>query len=342
MTIPRLYLTARLFWRTLALFGIAATSMAFACGDITVGGGPTDNRPCYTGHNQEWTDRQLDVVRNEPRRCPYVVQASMNLLPYQFTITTPTNWTSGTMFMSIFDVNNARLTTDSRVLVIDPNNSAQRIAVFSGTYQAAIFRNGGGLPRDSAHFDGPGLAKGWLIIPGNNQFGTPSISGPLSVPVGQSATWISAPGRDTISYLYQWRQNGSNLTGATGAAYGASYTAPGTYSLSVVSTRSDYSADTTTVTVNAVFSASVSGPTAVRPSPCSYNYTVSKTGGVAPVTHTWLIDGSPVSGTSNSKSVSWTTSGPHTIAVNVADAVGNTTFANLNVNVSSSNPACQL
>lgn len=182
----------------------------------------------------------------------------------------------------------------------------------------------------------------------------PSISAqPASktVTVGQTATFsIAAAGTGTLTY--QWKKNGTGISGATAA----SYTTPATtgadngaqFTVTVTDVVSSVTSGSATLTVDA--------PPSITGQPVSRTVNVGQTAsfsvtatGTAPLTYQWNKNGAAISG---ANSASYTTPGTTSanngtqFTVTVTNSFGNATSiaATLTVNVPptiSSQPASQ-
>ncbi len=180
----------------------------------------------------------------------------------------------------------------------------------------------------------------------------PSITsqpGNQTVTAGQMATFsVSAAGTAPLSY--QWRKNGSNITGATSNSYTtpATTTADSGSTFSVVVTNSAGSApsNNATLTVNAA---------AVAPSitsqPASQTVTAGQTAtftvsasGTAPMSYQWRKNGSNITGatsTTYTTPATTTSDSGSTFSIMVTNSAGSVTSNNaiLNVNAAAVAPS---
>lgn len=119
-----------------------------------------------------------------------------------------------------------------------------------------------------------------------------SITGPADICAGDTATFVSAT---VTGIVYQWQNTGSNLPGATNANYQAMFS--GNYRVYVRDGNS--CTDTSNVialNVHARPSAAVSGPHAI----CAGDTATLQVAAAAGNTYTWKVNGSPISGATNS------------------------------------------
>jgi len=111
---------------------------------------------------------------------------------------------------------------------------------------------------------------------------------------GQSVTFTANPANGGTSPIYQWKNGGTNISGATGATY-TSTTLANNDAISVSMTSNAGCVSTPTVASNSismtvnpepVFDASVSGPTSVTSNQSSVNYSVTSQPGM---TYVWSV-----------------------------------------------------
>jgi len=319
-------------------------AVAAACGfDGGTGGGqmPPDQRQCLVDGNNEWKDvAQAQIVRLEPRRCPYTVSAVGAALPFRFYLDilfSSQTIGGGAVYTKVFDRNRVERFDGQFAFTQNHPSDPNRIrASISGSYPAGY----GSPPRDSGHFNfltNAGVALGGILLPGNVSTSSPSVAGPNSVLVGTTGTWRAVPQRDTVSYLYQWQLDGQNITGATFPTHTGSLLTVGNHTLSVTVEQSDYSTQTANYSVSATFGASIAGWTSVRRnSQCTWSATTQ--GGSQPFQYSWKKNGTTIGG--NSAEITTFFGSTGNLTVDVTDSYGNSTNAYLAVTVSSTGPFC--
>ena len=180
----------------------------------------------------------------------------------------------------------------------------------------------------------------------------PSItSQPASqtVTAGQTASF-SVAARGTAPLSYQWRKNGTNISGATSSSYTTPATATtdsgSTFSVVVTNSAGSATSNNATLTVNAA---------AVAPSitaqPASQTVTAGQTAtfsvsanGTAPLSYQWRRNGTNISGATSSSyttPATATTDSGSTFSVVVTNSAGSATSNNavLNVNAAAVAPS---
>jgi len=176
----------------------------------------------------------------------------------------------------------------------------------------------------------------------------PSITtqpGNQSVTAGQTATFsVSATGTAPMSY--QWRKNGTSISGATASSYttpATSMTDSGsTFSVSISNSAGSVTSNNATLTVN---QAAPIAPS-IATQPASQTVTVGQTAtfsvlatGTGPLSYQWRMNGTNVSGANGS---SYTTSATTTgmsgsaYSVVVSNSAGSVTSGNAMLTVNSS------
>ena len=183
----------------------------------------------------------------------------------------------------------------------------------------------------------------------NSAATAPSItSQPASqtVTAGQTATFsVSASGTAPLSY--QWRKNGTNITGATSSSYTtpATTTADSGSTFSVVVSNSAGSATSNNAVLN-VNSGATAPSITTQPANQSVNagqtaaFSVSATG-TAPMTYQWRKNGTSISGaTSSSYTTPATTMADNasTFSVMISNSAGSVTSNNATLTVNQSGP----
>jgi Immunoglobulin domain/Immunoglobulin I-set domain/Abnormal spindle-like microcephaly-assoc'd, ASPM-SPD-2-Hydin len=160
-----------------------------------------------------------------------------------------------------------------------------------------------------------------------------------TVAVGQTATFsVTASGSGTLTY--QWKKNGTVVSGATSA----SYTTPATvasdngssFTVTVTSSTGNVTSNAATLTVNTPPSITTQPGSATVIAGQTATFSVAATG-TAPLTYQWKMNGTAIGGaTSTSYTTPVTTTGNsgEQFTVTVTNAAGNTTSnaATLTVN----------
>ena len=141
---------------------------------------------------------------------------------------------------------------------------------------------------------------------------------------GVNCATVAATG--TAPLAYQWRRNGTNIAGATGASYGA--TTDGSYTVVVSNTAGSVTSSAATVTVVV--------PPVITTQPASVTINQGQTTtlrvvatGTSP-TYQWRRDGNSIAGATAS---SYTTGTPGSYSVVVSNAAGSVTSTAATVTV---------
>jgi hypothetical protein len=176
----------------------------------------------------------------------------------------------------------------------------------------------------------------------------PSITtqpGNQSVTTGQTATFsVSASGTAPMSY--QWRKNGTSISGATAGSYTTPVTSMtdsgSTFSVSISNSAGSVTSNNATLTVNQAAAVAPS----ITTQPASQTVTVGQTAtfsvlatGTGPLSYQWRMNGTNVSGANGSSyTTSATTSGMSGSAysVIVSNSAGSMTSSNAMLTVNSS------
>ena len=136
-----------------------------------------------------------------------------------------------------------------------------------------------------------------------NEIVAPTITGQpsdLTVTEGQAATFsVTATGTAPLSY--QWQRNGSDIPGATGAAYTIPATVAGDngamFRCVVTNTAGSVPSDAATLTVNAAVAPSITGQpsdqSVTEGQPASFSVTAD---GTSPLSYQWQRGGSDIPG----------------------------------------------
>jgi hypothetical protein len=138
------------------------------------------------------------------------------------------------------------------------------------------------------------------------------------------------PSVDTIGYGYEWYWDGVYQPGWEDVRrMKRNLPVAGTYTLRVDQILLD-TVFTTTKTIVVPVTTNVSGPPIVEPW-VSNLYQVSATGGTAPYTYSWTVDGTYYGSGSSINTPAWNQYTEHDITVSVTDANAATGYAELHV-----------
>ena len=168
---------------------------------------------------------------------------------------------------------------------------------------------------------------------------SPASLNDQTVTEGQTANFsVTATGTGPLSY--QWRKDGSNISGATSASYSISSTNlsdAGDYSVRVSNSAGNVTSNNATLTVNQQWwrprsPASLNDQTVTEGQTANFSVTATGTG---PLSYQWRKDGSNISGaTSASYSISSTNlSDAGDYSVRVSNSAGNVTSNNATLTV---------
>ncbi len=204
--------------------------------------------------------------------------------------------------------------------VVDPTD---RNVVYAGTHLglyrsadggASWSRWGSGLPLvnvtdvwvapDASKVRVATFGRGFWELQGEDVATAPSITGHpqnQTVNAGATATFtVTATG--TAPLTYQWKKNGTAVSGATSA----SYTTPATtstdngasFTVTVSNTAGTVTSNAATLTVNTPSTLAISTQPASQTvaSGSSVSFTVAASGGTAPYTYQWYKNGTAISG----------------------------------------------
>ena len=157
----------------------------------------------------------------------------------------------------------------------------------------------------------------------------PSVSvSPTSVTldVDKSQVFTSSVSGGTSPYTYQWYQNGTAIVGATGSSYNFTPFSNGHYNFYVnVTDSADAKAESNTAktTVNNALYIIISPSSVTLDADQSRTFISTASGGTSPFSYQWYLNGSAVSGATNS---TWTftpsSTGSYDIYVTANDTVG--------------------
>jgi hypothetical protein len=149
-----------------------------------------------------------------------------------------------------------------------------------------------------------------------------------SIIMGQSVTFTSAATGGTPPYSYQWYLNGSAVSGATSPTWTFTPTTTGFYIVYLNVTDSvpkTAKSNEASVTAAPQLTVSISPTSASLLVGQSVTFTSIVSGGYAPYSYQWYLNGNPVSGaTSNTWVFTPTASGIHYVHLKVTDAKANT------------------
>ncbi|MEM3454484.1 MAG: PKD domain-containing protein [Thermoproteota archaeon] len=166
-----------------------------------------------------------------------------------------------------------------------------------------------------------------------------SISGPTSGTVNTNYTYVAVVSGGTAPYTYSWSiEDGTPSTGNS-SSITTRWSNAGTYliTLTVTDSQGKVATANLTVIISAIINSlnvSISGNvSACLNTPVVFTANVS--GGTPPYTYSWSGGGTPSTGTGNSFTTQWSTTGSKTISLSVTDSSGNNRTATLNVSVSS-------
>jgi hypothetical protein len=334
--------------RVVAVAAVSYWGLALNCplwpGPVPPGGGQNhDNRTCSASGNNAWSTASLADSNIAPK-CLYSVTAPNQTVSYHFFVVGPnSSFLTGSnfLFMNVYTVAHVLNTSGGASFVTNPNNSNQQRADVSGLMGGGI-ATAPVLPLDSADFQTNtvyGNAEGWITIPGRVDAAASSIVGPNPALLGRTNTFRASPTWDTTFYTYQWRENGHDVTGATGAKYSTSWNTPGTDTVAVYVARTSGKSDTVVFPVINSFTVTLTGPTQVRSPGGTCSWSASPNGGSGAITYNWTWNGVHVgSGVSITHEVP---SPPNALALSLTDALGNHATASRSISlVSTGGTAC--
>ena len=334
----------------------APAFLLFACGGSSTPSN-VDTRPCVFAPSALMATWGMTGDLSEPRRCPYVVRRPGDSTQFVINVRGPETYNTSSGFERdgyafVKNVRNQQASQSYTAQSIhdpNPSNLTNRVLIqFIGKFAAGV---GGStasiLPYDTAvlvltaWYGYTGNVYATMGLPGNvdSTLGK-SLVGSATIPLGSSASWSVATPRDTISYQYAWRINGQTQVGAVGNSFTTSFQSPGTRTLSAVSYRSDYSADTVPMSVSVIFTSTVSGKSTTK-RPCALTYTTSVVGGIAPLTRVWKLNGQAIG--TNSASVDLTVDwlGTQTLSATTTDNVGNVSSGSMSITGTSTGQCTQ-
>lgn len=283
----------------------------------------------------------------EPRRCPYSARALNTDIPFNFLLVGTYEYVpqpGGVMVVNRYAEN---VGSASGYWVENIFNSPQTTLQLAGTFIGGSHNDYHPLDQArlsvwagyQANYD---LLEKWIEMPGNvGQYATGGpVFGPSSVVLGQTATYAKVTELDSISYMYQWSVNGQQVNGAVGNQYARTFLSPGTHVLSVVTRTSDCVPDTASITVTALYSASIAGPSTVH-KPCTVQYEGAVVGGVPSLSFAWTSNGASLGSSSTILDLTVNWLGSRTLSVTVTDAAGNAASASKGVTGTTSGQCVQ-
>ena len=151
-----------------------------------------------------------------------------------------------------------------------------------------------------------------------------------TVAVGQTATFsVTATGTGTLTY--QWKKNGTAISGATSASYTTPATVSSdngaTFTVTIASSTGNVTSSAATLTVNTPpsITAQPANTTVIAGQTATFSVTAA---GTAPLTYQWKMNGTAISGaTSSSYTTAATTTGNSSeqFSVTVTNSSGNIT-----------------
>lgn len=332
--------------RSAAVAAICYWGLAASClwpGPVPKKGGEHDEpRTCHAGGNNAWSSAQLADSNIAPQ-CNYTVFAANQTLNFHFYVAGPnSSFFAGSnfLFMNIYDVYHHLNSSGGASFVSNPNNSLQQRADVTGLMVGGI-ATPPTLPLDSADFTTSvtaGNAEGWLTVPGRVDNSSSTVIGPNATLLGRSNSWRASPYWDTSMYAFQWQMNGTNISGATGAQYSATWNSPGIFPLRAIVYRTSGSSDTVNYPVSNTFTVSLNGPTKVTPPGGSCTWSAVANGGGGTVAYQWTWDGAAVgSGASFNQDVSGS---PHTLGISLTDSYSNHASTSRTITIGTGGTAC--
>ncbi|MHB1708716.1 MAG: beta strand repeat-containing protein [Thermoplasmataceae archaeon] len=166
--------------------------------------------------------------------------------------------------------------------------------------------------------------------------------------VGNSVTFTASASGGTPGYTYNWYEDGTLISGASGSTYTpAAYNSSGSYDYAVtVTDGAGYTTSTSltgaslTETVDSDPTVSASASTTTADVGYSITFSSTPSGGTSPYTYSWTINGTQVS-TSQDFSYSFSSAGSYTVEVTVTDSIGKTYSASVTVTINN-NPTVSI
>ena len=153
--------------------------------------------------------------------------------------------------------------------------------------------------------------------------------------VNNTITFTSSAFNGTTPYTYAWYIDGTLQSNVT-SSFDYKFTTAGTYTIESIVTDANGTKtyDNYTETVNADPTVTVvPSYTDIDPN-YTDSFTASVSGGTAPYTYAWFVNGNQETGSSSAFSYDFTTSGTYTVSVQVTDALGNTARTSITITVS--------
>ncbi|MEM3454483.1 MAG: PKD domain-containing protein [Thermoproteota archaeon] len=148
---------------------------------------------------------------------------------------------------------------------------------------------------------------------------TVSITGPTSTIVNTPTTYTANVSGGKPPYTYTWSNGGT----ASSSQYTWSLSGTYTVSINVKDSMGNQVVKSINVQVASALTVTITGPSTGCVN-ASVTYTSSVSGGYPPYTYSWSGGGTPSTGTGNSFTTQWSTTGSKTISLTVTDSNGYT------------------
>jgi outer membrane protein assembly factor BamB len=190
---------------------------------------------------------------------------------------------------------------------------------------------------------GAAATSGTVPVTVNGPFSVSMAPSSATINVGQSQLFTSSFSGGTSPFTYQWYANDVAVSGATNATWAFTPSSSGSYNVYVNVTdnvRFKAESNIANVAVNPALSVSVSPSAVIMNVNQSQLFTSSVTGGTSPFTYQWCLDGTFVSGATDSTwNFTLASAGTYTVYVRVNDSAGaqaasKTATVNLQLSVS--------
>jgi hypothetical protein len=147
----------------------------------------------------------------------------------------------------------------------------------------------------------------------------------VTMDAGQSQTFNATATAGTPPYTYKWYLNGTAVSGATNKTWTFKPTSAGSYSVYVIANDTagvKGTSNTATVTVNPALSVTISPTSVTLDIGQNQTFTSTVSGGTKPYTYKWYLNGTAVSGATNSTWMFKPSSvGNYNVSIKVDDAV---------------------
>jgi hypothetical protein len=331
----------------LSAFSLAAVSLGLTCSDSAPPDCPIEDATAY------WSFYGYDLDITQPQ-CPISIPGGGYSVLFAFTTTRPadasTDGRNNDLVTRFQNYQGAYLALPFYSnWDINPFNSSQIFAQAQGSYPAGAgagqYTQYGYDQATQEHYSNvTHLASGRVRLTYKLGIVIASRAGPTVVNLGQSYTWTDSwYGATSSISAHAWYANGSSIAGATGQSLNYTPLAPGTLQVQHRVDEASGLWDTLTVPITVIYSASINGPSPVRStSLCTYRYSATITGGVAPLTRQWKINGVNVGSNQGYYDATFATTGSFEVSVTVTDNVGNVTTGVKWVTVNTTAPMCAL